>query len=140
MSLEPDLPFEFVVRGTPVSLGASSRSRMAWRARIIAAARVALPPGYWLLDRALSVTIFIFPNALLEGDIDNRLKPILDAMTRTVYMDDILVERLLVQKFEPGRSFEVLSPSALMREAAKLGTSEPIVYIRVDDDLLGAGL
>lgn len=138
MSLEPDLPFEFVVPGTPVSLGASPRSRTVWQEKIRAAARAVLPEGYWLLTRSLSVTVFVFPNAPLQGDIDNRLKPILDAMSLRIYADDSQVERLLIQKFEPGRAFTPSTPSAIMQLAARLGESEPVVYIRVDEDYIEA--
>lgn len=92
-----------------------------------------MPEGYWLLTEALAVTIFIFPNAIMQGDIDNRVKPILDAMTQCVYSDDVLVERVVVQKFEPGRIFPFQDPSERLAEA--LVADEPIVYIRITDNL-----
>ena len=133
MTLAPDLPFEFVIRGTALSLQASGRSRDAWKALVRQAARDALPEGCWLLTEALAVTIFIFPNAIRRGDIDNRVKPILDAMTQCVYSDDELVERVVVQKFEPGRIFPFQDPSERLAEA--LEADEPIVYIRITNDL-----
>ncbi len=99
---------------------------------IRAAARAALPEGYWVLTAPLAVTIFIFPAAVMRGDIDNRVKPILDAMTQCVFLDDQLVERLVVQKFEPGRIFAFENPSPVLLTA--LGADEPLVYIRVTDD------
>ena len=92
---------------------ASGRSRDAWKELIRQAARDALPEGCWLLTEALAVTIFIFPNAIMRGDVDNRVKPILDAMTQCVYSDDELVERVVVQKFEPKRIFPFQDPSEL---------------------------
>ena len=68
----------------------------------------------------------------MTGDIDNIVKPILDAMTRHIYLDDKQVQRVLVQKFEPGRVFEFTSPTAILDFA--LGTSKPALYIRLSDD------
>lgn len=69
----------------------------------------------------------------MQGDLDNRLKPILDAMVRCVYSDDEVIERIVAQKFEPGRVFAFSNPSDVLRSA--LGAGEPVVYIRVTDDL-----
>lgn len=105
MSLEPDLPFEFTVRGTAISLQGSAGSKANWKEAIRSAARAALPEGAWLLTAPLAVTIFIFPGGAMQGDVDNRVKPILDAMVKCVYSDDEIIERVVVQKFEPGRVF-----------------------------------
>ncbi len=69
----------------------------------------------------------------MEGDIDNIVKPILDGMIRVAYIDDNVVERVLVQRFEPGieRPFKDVTE----RLAAALDLEAPVVYIRVDDDL-----
>jgi hypothetical protein len=69
----------------------------------------------------------------MEGDLDNILKPILDALCNLVYIDDHQVERLLVQKFEPGRLLSLFSPSPTLAEA--LEREGPMVYIRIDDDV-----
>ena len=37
----------------------------------------------------------------MAGDIDNIVKPIMDALVSLAYMDDKDVERVIVQKFEP---------------------------------------
>lgn len=36
----------------------------------------------------MSVTIFYFPDGKMDGDIDNIIKPILDAMSAHIYIDD----------------------------------------------------
>lgn len=48
----------------------------------------------------------------MEGDIDNIVKPIMDALIHVACMTDNDVERVVVQKFEPevGRAFT--DPSA----------------------------
>lgn len=133
MPLEPELPFEFVVRGTAVSMQGSSKSLAAWRETVRTAARAALPEGSWLLSEPLAVVIYIFPRALMRGDIDNRVKPILDAMVRCVYSDDEIIERLVVQKFEPGGVYSFRSPSAAL--LAALEVEDPVVYIQISNDL-----
>lgn len=134
MSLEPALPFEFIVHGTALSLQGSPQSKNAWKEQIREAAREILPEGAWLLTDPLAVTIFLFPNAMIQGDIDNRVKPILDAMVECVYSDDEIVERVVIpQKFEPGRIFAFENPSATLLGA--LEASEPVVYIRITDNI-----
>ncbi len=66
------------------------------------------------------------------GDIDNIVKPILDAMTPVIYLDDAQVERVVVQKFEPERIFSFLAPSAALKEA--LDAEGAAVYIRISDN------
>lgn len=61
------------------------------------------------------------------------MKPILDAMVRCVYSDDEIVERVVVQKFEPERIFAFQDPSAILLSA--LEAEEPVVYVRVTGDV-----
>ncbi len=69
----------------------------------------------------------------MEGDIDNIVKPILDAMIGVAYPNDRVVERVLVQKFEPDVDWSFDRPSEILLQA--LDTDAPVVYIRLDDDL-----
>jgi hypothetical protein len=133
--LEPALPFEFVVGGTAISLQGSTPSKTAWKEAVQKAARNALPEGSWLLTEPLAVTIFIFPGGAMQGDVDNRVKPILDAMVRCVYSDDEIIERVVVQKFEPGRIFTFQSPTETL--ALALEAEDPVVYVRITNDLHG---
>ena len=87
----------------------------------------------FLDDRPLSVAIYYFPGEPMDGDIDNIVKPIIDAMVGVAFLDDKAVERVTVQKFERGSDWEFLSPTA--RLVAALKAEPPIVYIHVNDDL-----
>jgi hypothetical protein len=129
--MTPELPFEFTVSGIAVSLQASSASREAWKGRIRDAAQAAAPEGAWALDVPLEVTIFFLSGDTMIGDLDNRIKPILDAMTGPVYIDDSLVDRLVVQRFVPSEACRILNPSLAL--IAAIGAGEPTVYIRVND-------
>jgi crossover junction endodeoxyribonuclease RusA len=68
----------------------------------------------------------------MEGDIDNIVKLVLDAMSHHIYMDDAQVERVVVQKFEPGRVFGFSSPSEVL--ASALFAEKPVLYIRLSDN------
>ena len=133
VSLLPRLPFEFVVQGIAISFQTSSSSKDAWKAAVKAAASSAMPEGAWLLDGALAVTIFIFPCAVMQGDVDNRVKPILDALIKCVYFDDAQIERVVVQKFEPDRYFVFANPSEALSGA--LTSTDAVVYVKITDNL-----
>lgn len=115
--LEIGFPFEFV-EGTPVSAQARRRESLRQsQQRIVAASRKALPEGHFASEQRINVTLYYFPSDPMRGDIDNIVKPILDAMCRHIYLDDHQVERLVVQKFEPGAAFAFVSPSPVLMEA-----------------------
>ena len=69
----------------------------------------------------------------MEGDVDNIVKPIMDALIGIAYTNDQLVERVLAQKFEPDTDWSFEGPSEIL--SAVLDTDAPVVYVRIDDDL-----
>lgn len=129
-------PLELFIEDVPMSLQASPRSKERWRGRVEETARIRVRETYelgFLDNRALSVTIYYFPSAVMEGDIDNIVKPILDSLKSVAYLDDKVVERVVAQKFEPEGGWEFSSPSDQL--AAALDRPLPVVYIKVEDDL-----
>jgi hypothetical protein len=130
-------PLEVVLQGTPLALQSKSAAhRQAWRQRVRDATRDRQRETYelgFLDERALAVTIYYFPSAPMEGDVDNIVKLILDGMKGFAYLDDHAVERVTVQKFEPDEDWEFLTPTDQL--AFALDMEAPVVYIRVDDDL-----
>jgi crossover junction endodeoxyribonuclease RusA len=134
MTLEIEFPLEFIVEGTARSLGASSASKDVWKSQIRNAARARLPEGGWATGEIVNVTIYYFPDAEMDGDIDNIVKPILDAMSGPIFIDDRQVERLVVQKCEPHRLEDGLpafsNPSVTLASAIQI--AGPRVYLRVD--------
>ncbi len=78
------------------------------------------------------MTLFYFPATEMQGDVDNIVKPILDALAQHIYYDDKQVERVWVQKFEPGRVFNFAKPSEVLSEA--LSGEKPLLFIRLGDD------
>jgi crossover junction endodeoxyribonuclease RusA len=66
------------------------------------------------------------------SDIDNIVKPILDALGKHIYVDDSQVERVVVQKFEPGNVFPFTAPTITLEEA--LNRPKPLLYVRLSVD------
>lgn len=131
--MELEFPIEFFVHGTPVSLQAKrAEAREEWKQRIKSASSTALPAPHFASDERMAVTLYYLPNEPMQGDIDNIVKPILDALSRHIYIDDGQVERVVVQKFEPGNAFTFTQPSAKFAEA--LDGRRPVLYVRISND------
>jgi hypothetical protein len=112
-----------------VSLQASSQSKERWKKKVTEAARRQQQESYelgFLDNRALAVTIYFIASDPMEGDIDNIVKPIMDSLIG-------VVERVVVQKFEPEGGWNFSNPSD--RLSAALDKQPPVVYVCVDDDL-----
>jgi crossover junction endodeoxyribonuclease RusA len=131
--MEPTFPLEFQLEAVPLSLKASSTSRDAWKEQIRMAVNEILDPSGWATKSPVSVTIFYFPDGPMNGDIDNIVKPILDALMPRIYVNDAQVERVWVQKFESEKSFRIDNPTVKL--AAAIDAERPIVYIRVDNEI-----
>jgi crossover junction endodeoxyribonuclease RusA len=139
--LEPDtslpFPIEFVIRDTPRShQSANSRGKERWKRRVgeIAGTHVKTLRDFYFIDRRpLAVTIFYFPPAAMNGDVDNIVKLIVDGMVAVIYLDDPILERIIVQKFEPGVEAVFHSLTPTLERAVE--TDPPVIYIRIDDDL-----
>jgi Holliday junction resolvase RusA-like endonuclease len=133
MSVEIEFPLEFVVSGTPVSLQTKRREALdEWKERVIAASRTMLPESHFATDDPLAITLYYFPSSEMQGDIDNIVKPILDALERHIYLDDRQIQRVLVQKFEPGNVFSFTRPSPMLGNV--LEQPKPALYVRLSDD------
>lgn len=129
-AIEITLPFEFIVQGTPLSLQASASSLAAWRERVRAAAGTRLQGHEWLVQDRVRVRIIQFLDAPPVGDLDNIVKPILDALESVVFTNDILVDQLDIRRIAPGDTLTVARSSPTLLEA--LGGAKPSVYIAVD--------
>ena len=130
MSVEIEFPVEVMVKGVPLSLGASTASKEDWKQRIRNAAKDELPEGHFAADGPVKVLIYYFSDAPMNVDLDNIVKPILDSFSKFIYLDDKQVERIVAQKFEPGRLFTFASPSP--RLAQSIGAEGPRVYLQID--------
>jgi len=133
MSVEIEFPIEFLVAGTPVSLSTKRRESLdQWKSRVIDATWPTLPAGHFATKSPIAATLFYFPAAEMAGDIDNIVKPVLDALGKHIYLDDRQVHRVLVQKFEPGNVFGFGAPSPTLQDA--LNRAKPILYIKLSSN------
>lgn len=78
----------------------------------------------------VAVTLFYFPDEPMEGDLDNIIKPVLDALNRNLYVDDHQVERILIQRFSRDEAVIIPANEPMLRQA--LGVDRPVLYVRVD--------
>jgi hypothetical protein len=132
-NMEVVFPIEFLVSGTPVSLSSqNAAAREQWKDRVRRAGSHCLPSPHFASKDRLAVTIYYFPAEPMQGDVDNIVKLILDAMKRYIFIDDHQVERVVVQKFEPGNVFNFSNPSEVLIEA--LNSEKPLLYMRVSND------
>jgi crossover junction endodeoxyribonuclease RusA len=131
-AMELSFPIEFLVHGTAVSAQAKLvGSKNEWKERVKAASTEVIPQPHFASDVPLSVTLYYLPDEPMQGDIDNIVKLILDALSRHVYLDDKQVERLVVQKFEPGVAFAFSNPTATF--ASAIEGPRPVLYVRLSD-------
>lgn len=131
--MEIEFPIEFIVRGTPVSLQAKRpEAREEWKEIVKTASASAIPQPHYASEDRMAVTLYYLPGGSMQGDVDNIVKPILDALSRHIFLDDRQVERVVVQKFESGNMFEFTQPTVTFSEA--LGGERPLLYVRISND------
>ena len=131
--MEIEFPIEFLIEGTPVSLQAKRATSLdKWKQRVKSASSTAIPNPHFASDDRMAITLYYLPDEPMQGDIDNIVKPILDALCRHIYIDDRQVERVVVQKFEPGSVLTLTQPTATFVQA--LGRAKPVLYVRVSND------
>ncbi len=131
--MEIEFPIEFLVHGTPVSHQTKRpAAKAAWQKRIRQASMTAIPAPHFVSEGRIAVSLYYLPGEPMEGDIDNIVKPILDALCRLIYIDDRQVERVVVQKFEPGNVFNFAQPTTTFVKA--LADAKPVLYVRISND------
>lgn len=130
--MEIEFPIEFLVFGTPVSAQSPNpASRAAWKDRVLAAAQTVVPQPHFASQKRLAATLYYFPEGPRQGDVDNMVKLTLDALSPHIYLDDSQIERVVVQKFEPGNVFPFSNPSATLLDA--ITGVKPVLYVRISD-------
>lgn len=132
-SLQINFPIEFVVGGEAVSMQNKARRGLeAWKGLFSVACEAQLPQNAFYAETPLSVLIYHFPDGQMRPDIDNIIKPILDAMVDVIYRDDRIVERVVAQKFETGRVATWSNPSTTLFGA--ISGQKPLTYVRVSTE------
>jgi crossover junction endodeoxyribonuclease RusA len=123
--------FEFIVFGTPRTHQTKSpKSRSDWVEKVRSAAMTDWPARADPIGSELSVLIIYFHEGRTALDIDNIIKPILDAMSGTIFTDDALVTEIRARKTRLGPGFAVDNPSGNL--AAALASGGGFVMVRVE--------
>lgn len=105
------IPFEFTIKGPPISHQAKSTSRRRWQTAVAAAASAKVQNG----DTPISDNVAIKITYYFEGDtpdVDNIIKPIQDALIGIVYVDDAQVVQAISSKTRIDGSFTIRGASA----------------------------
>lgn len=123
------LPFEFTVDGPALSQRADSKSLRRWKARVENAATLRWH-GQSPVAGKIMVTITCFDYDR-PFDLDNIVKPILDAMSKLIYDDDKQITDLHCHKRVLGTELEARNPSPIL--SAALDRSIQFVHIVVAD-------
>ncbi|AUQ49448.1 Holliday junction resolvase [Phaeobacter inhibens] len=133
-------PVEFVVRGTPVSLSNSGRSKNEWQSNVLNGARSVVPEHKWASSKPLSITIYDFPEESAKGDVDNIVKWIQDALKPGIILDDSQIVRVVAQRFLPADLTKLEKPGSeypeLVAKALALA-DPPFVFVRLNSNPLG---
>lgn len=131
--MEIVFPAEFVVLGTPVSAQAKEpSSKTEWKNVVKAASLGALPSPHFATDKRISLTLYYFPADRMTGDVDNIIKLVADALASHIYLDDDQIDRVVVQRFEPGSVFGFSNPSVELVGA--ITGPKPALYVKVSID------
>ena len=109
--IEVSFPFEFTVEG--VALSQRARGRGKWQEQVerTAAQRWHRQSS---VGEAIMVTITCFHNNR-QFDLDNILKPILDAMNKLIYEDDKQVTDLHSHKRDLSADLEARNSSSVLK-------------------------
>jgi len=127
--------FEFIVEGPAVSLNAkrtNSKRYQKWIRVVRAAANAEWPTGRNLTNsQRVMVTITNY-YTLSPPDVDNIIKPLLDALETMAYVDDQQVYRVTCEKFDLTNVSSIQNPGALL--AAGLEKYSELLHIVVEWD------
>ena len=124
------LPFEFTVKGPPISHQTRNRQRLQqWKATVATAANAAWPNANTIAEE-VSVTITYYYEDS-SPDVDNIIKPIQDALVGIVFNDDDQVVDTKSRKRLINGSYRIRGASAILLSAFADG--DDFLYIKVDE-------
>lgn len=128
----PLLPFEFTVRGVPVSHQSRNRAAVASWQQVVRAEAAAL----WGANRPLTCRLRIVLTYFHEGettrlDSDNLLKPIQDALNGLLYADDVQVVDTEIRRTSIDQPIVARRASRVL--LLGFHTGEPFVHVIIDE-------
>lgn len=125
------LPFEFVIDGPPVSQQTRRREKLrTWISEVQNEAKRHWPTDELPNSGLIMVKITYFYEDI-SVDVDNIVKPILDALKGLVFVDDDQVTDLFCRKRSLDESFRVEDVSEILAE--RLSRENEFLYIIVQE-------
>jgi Holliday junction resolvase RusA-like endonuclease len=123
-------PFEFTLKGPPVSNQTRNRQRLQqWKSDVSAAATAAWQhPTASADDVAVTITYYYEDDS---PDVDNIIKPIQDALNGIVFNDDDQVVDTKSRKRLINGSFRIRGASAVL--LAGFADGDEFLHIKVDN-------
>lgn len=122
------IPFEFTIKGPPISQQASSKSRRRWKMAVANAAAAAVRPGATPTTDDVAISISYYYDGDTP-DVDNVIKPIQDALIGVVYKDDSQVVEAKSSKTRIDGSFTIRGTSAVLLLA--FSNHDPFLHVKV---------
>ena len=125
------LPFEFTIKGPPVSLQTRKRSRLqAWKQAVRNAAIAAMPAGAVPITDDVVVRITYYYDGA-SPDVDNITKPIQDALKGAIIQDDNRVVENISRKKPINGSYQIRGASSVILLAFAAG--DDFIHIKVTE-------
>src|SRR6516225_10262980 len=98
--------FEFLIRRRPLSQQAKSNRLRQWKEFVQSEARRYWTPAHVPADGPICITlVYLYDEA--APDVDNIMKPILDALIGIAYPDDAMVTDVIGRKRKRGAPFNL---------------------------------
>ena len=124
------LPFEFTIKGPPVSHQTKNRQRLQqWKADVTVAAAAAWTSANPIGDEVAVTITYYYEDS--SPDVDNIIKPIQDALIGVVFNDDDQVVDTKSRKRLIDGSFRIRGASAVLLSAFADG--DDFLHIKVDE-------
>lgn len=133
--------FEFTVEGPPVSQQTRRRSQRLppWRGAVRTAAEQRWPAGAPPFDRELHLIITNFYEGA-PADVDNIVKPMLDAIKGLVYADDVQITDFISRRRPLTGPYRIESVSTVLAEALDVGREFLHIWVGEPSSRRGASL
>lgn len=123
------LPFEFTIKGPPVSAQTRNRRRLQnWKSEVKSAAQLELSASASIVNDDVTVTITYYYDGE-SPDVDNIIKPIQDALIGIIYSDDNQVAETKSRKRSINASYKIRGVSAVLLAAFADGND--FIHIKV---------
>ncbi len=123
------LPHEFTIKGPPVSVQTRKKARLrSWKDAVRDASIAAVAPGAIPVRTPVAVVITYYYDGV-SPDVDNILKPMLDALKGVVFDDDAQVIEAKSRKRSIDGSYKIRGASSVLLQA--FATGDDFVHIRV---------